>query len=106
MHKVSRLFAALLLIPLTVVPARDAYSQDKVSIETVARVLKLLEGSGYQYSKLTASAWSVSFRGEKKEKVDVLLLPDRDDLVILSVIADHAQLDGDSVALRALLKAN
>jgi hypothetical protein len=79
---------------------------NKPSIETVARVVRLLEGSGYQYSKLTQTAWSITFRGKNRETVEVLIAPDRDDLVFLSVIADRAQLDNNAVALRQLLKAN
>jgi hypothetical protein len=81
-------------------------AQDKISSDTVARVIALLEGSGYQYSKLTPNAWSMTFRGKNKASVEILIVPDRDDLVLLSVIADRTELDNNATALRQLLKAN
>jgi hypothetical protein len=75
-----------------------AQTQEKVPIETVARIVRLLEASGYQYSKLTQSAWWVSFHGKSKDVVKVIIIPDRDDLVLLSVIADRAQLDNNAAA--------
>jgi Tir chaperone protein (CesT) family len=83
-----------------------AQTQEKVSIETVARVVRLLEGSGYRYTKLTQSAWFISFKGNAKDSVEVIVTPDREDLVFLSVIADRQQLDNNAAALRELLKAN
>jgi Tir chaperone family protein CesT len=103
--KAALITAIVLLMSL---PLCDTvHAQDtKVSIETIARVVRLLEGSEYQYSKLTQTAWSIKFRGNNKDSVEVLIVPDRDDLILLSVIADHSLLDNNATALRQLLKAN
>jgi hypothetical protein len=95
----SALMAAI-VVCATAPLCNAAQTQDTVSIETVARVVRLLEGSGYRYSKLTQSAWSITFKGNSKDSVEVIVTPDRDDLVFLSVIADRAQLDNNAKALR------
>ena len=106
MVKTKRTVTAAIVLLTNLLLCEMVQAQDKANIETVARVVRLLEGSGYRYSKLTQSAWSITFQGTNKDSVEVLIVPDRDDLVLLSVIAESAQLDGNAVALRQLLKAN
>jgi hypothetical protein len=83
-----------------------AHGQSRQAPEGTGRVLRLLEGSGYQYTKLTDSAWSVSFFGKNRDTVDVIVVGDQDDVLVLSVIADRAQFDNNPAALRQLLKTN
>jgi hypothetical protein len=106
MRRAKSIFTATVLLVASELLFSPVVGQEKVSSDTVARVVKLLEGSGYQYSKLSQTAWSTTFRGKNKSSVNVLIIPDRDDLVFLSVIADREQLDDNVTALRQLLKAN
>src|SRR5258705_9270533 len=101
-----RVLVACCVAAMSVSVSSVVQAQQKASIETVARMLKLLEGSGYHYTKVTDSTWSITFKGTKKESVAVLAIADGDDLFVLSVIADRVELDNNASALRALLKGN
>jgi hypothetical protein len=96
--------AAGILFFAVLCPGTAVYGQ--TSPETAASVVRLLEGSGYRYSKLSASAWSITFTGKHKDSIQVLIIPDKMDLVLLAVIAERAQIDNNAPALRSLLKAN
>ena len=101
----NRIAAGLVLLAVTY-PGAAAYGQATNSPETMASIVRLLEGSGYRYSKLNASAWSIAFQGKHKDSIQVLIIPDKADLVALAVIAERAQLDDNAAGLRSLLKAN
>lgn len=96
--------AAGILFFAVLCPGTAVYGQ--TSPETAASVVRLLEGSGYRYSKLNASAWSITFTGKQKDSIQVLIIPDKTDLVLLAVIAERAQIDNNAAALRALLRSN
>jgi len=83
-----------------------AQGREQGSPDTVKRVTRLLEGSGFAYSKLTDAAWSVNFKGEFNDSVRVLMYPERNNLIVLSVIADKKLVDESAPALRQLLKIN
>ena len=99
----NRIAAGILFLAV-LCPGTAVYAQP--SPETAASVVRLLEGSGYRYAKLTASAWSITFTGKHKDSIQVLIIPDKTDLVLLAVIAERAKIDNNAAALRSLLKAN
>ena len=101
----NRIAAGIVLLAVAF-SGTAVYGQDKNSPETMASVVRLLESSGYRYAKLTASAWSITFQGKHKDSIQVLIIPDKADLVLLAVIAERAQLDNNAPGLRSLLKAN
>jgi hypothetical protein len=95
------------LVALLALPA-FAVAQDnqQVSPETAARIVRLIEDSGHRYSKVNSATWSVTFRGQHDNTVDVLVLCSKDSVYFLSVIADRNQIDENAAALRQLLTVN
>lgn len=100
-----RVLSAIVLVSIV---SAQAFAQgpDRATTETASRVGRYLETAGYNYSKLNATTWSVKFKGDHNDNFDVLMLSNAGNVIILTVIADRAQLDNNAPALRQLLKTN
>lgn len=95
-------FSLTLLLALAI--SSNALAQN--NSDTISRVGRYLEASGYNYSKLNAAAWSIGFKGDHNDDIDVILIANGNNLIVVSIIADKAALDTNAPALRALLKIN
>jgi hypothetical protein len=91
----------------------NAQTQNQPTLETAARVVRLLDSSGYQYTKLSPSVWSITFKGEKMPSVAVLVIPVSncsrpadEELVVEGVVALHDEVASPSEVMRLLLKLN
>lgn len=102
-----RKLAAVLMVLLLPSTAAIAQNKSEISLEAVGRVVRLLEDSGYRYSKVSSAAWSITFKGDKMTSgVPVLILADNQQLVIEGVIAEHGEVADEANAMRQLLKMN
>ncbi len=103
----KRLAAAIGLLLLSQpLAAAQGSAQDKVSPETIARVVKLLEGSGYRYTKAAEEVWSIDFKGEQRSSIRVLIIAYEQQLHIDGVIALKAEVADDPETLKQLLIMN
>jgi hypothetical protein len=102
-----RNFAAALAVLSLVSAEAIAQNQSQITLETVGRVVRLLEDSGYRYTKLSSSVWSITFKGEKMlSGVPVLVMADNQQLVIEGIIAQHGEVADAPDVMRQLLKIN
>jgi hypothetical protein len=92
-------------ILLCVSPATRAQAQTPRDSESepIARVVQLLEESGYRYTKETAWLWSVPFKATHVPSVSVWLMTSDDELIVESVIARHDRAGRLPEALRQRL---
>ena len=101
--KLARGMAVLMTI---VAASSTANGQEDSQLprEVTRRVTSILEQSGYKYSKHSESTWSMSFRGEKRAEVVVLVFAAPPDLVVEGVIAEHGEMENSAGAGHELLK--
>ncbi len=86
--------------------AAQGNAQDKVSPATIAKVVKLLEDSGYKYAKAAEEVWSIDFTGAQRPSIRVLIIAYEQQLHIDGVIALKAEVRDDPEILKQLLIMN
>jgi hypothetical protein len=88
----------------------DAHAQVSkpatIKPDTSTRVVKLLEGSGYRYEKLSNTQWLMNFEGEHLDDINVYLLVTDLELTLLAVIGAAGEIDQTAGAAQQLLRAN
>src|SRR5574341_179944 len=96
------------IVALGVCPDAGAQPAKPATIkpDTSARVVRLLEGSGYRYEKLSNTQWLMSFEGEHLEDIDVYLLVTDVELTLLAVIGAADEIDQTAGAAQQLLRSN
>ncbi len=103
--------AAAFLLTLFVLPGVAAAGQNQpqasISLETVGRVVRMLEDSGYRYTKAASSVWTITFKGDNRESVQVLVSAATNQMLIIdAVVAFEDELGNNAEALRQLLRLN
>lgn len=105
---IGRFLAAVILssiiIPVAGMPAVASAGQNDYS--TGARLLVLLEKSGYGYTKLADNVWEVEFTGKNLASFSVRLVPADDLVVFIAKIADRGNVRLEPALLVSLLEMN
>ena len=93
---------------LSVCPNARAQTSTPATIkpDTSARVVKLLEGSGYRYEKLSNTQWLMNFEGDHLEDIRVYVMVTDAEMTLLGVIGAADELDEIAGAARRLLRLN
>ena len=96
------------IVALSVCPHASAQPAKPATIkpDTSARVVRLLEGSGYRYEKLSNTQWLMNFEGDHLEDIDVYLLVTDVELTLLAVIGAADEIDQTAGAAQQLLRSN
>ena len=96
------------IVALGVCAAAHAQTSKPATIkpDTSTRVVKLLEGSGYRYEKLSNTQWLINFEGDHLEEINVYLLVTDVELTLLAVIGAADEIDQTAGAAQQLLRAN
>jgi hypothetical protein len=103
----SALVLAIALLSVTpVVMAQTPPSPDAEGRPGGARVVHLLQASGYPYTKETPWLWSVPFSGTHRPLVSVWVITNDEEVIVESVIARHEQVSHVPEMMRALLIQN
>lgn len=76
----------------------------ELSAEASERVLRLLEGTGYRYSKLSATQWLVPFDGEHRKRVEVRVIATNSVVSLVAVVAAKTEARNAAEAMGTLLK--
>lgn len=99
-------FVAVAVVVIGATASAQTTKPATIKLETSGRVLRLLEGSGYRYEKLSNTTWLLSFKGEHLESIPVYVIVTDDELTLLGVIGASSNIDKTAGAARELLKSN
>ena len=111
MKKALLLCNTFLLVTLVCAPAwaqaqkPDAPTavQDKAA---AAKVVQLLEGSGHSYTKAKDNVWVIKFKGNQREEIPVIIIYAENMLILVSVVAEKAEIKVSPDMMQKLLKLN
>jgi hypothetical protein len=97
---------ALLVVGLVIAQMSTAAEDSAIGKESAARLVRLLDGTGLQYTKYSTSAYTLTFKGDNAASVVVLVLADNRTAVVEGIIAEHVNVVSEIEVMRRLLKAN
>src|SRR5262245_3545020 len=111
MKKGFLLYNTLLLVALYCAPvwaqtqkmSGPPAAQDKAA---TAKVVQLLEASGHSYSKAKDNVWVIKFKGNQREEIPVIIIYAENMLILVSVVAEKAEVKVTPDLLQKLLKLN
>jgi hypothetical protein len=102
---VIQAIACFVAICVVVAPSHiDA--QEQLTPETVSRITRLLEGSGYRYSKVSDRSWSIVFKGAHRPSIDVFVSANNEKLALIAVVAYKKDVTNPAEAALRLLRFN
>lgn len=96
------LVAVLLLLVAQITPAQKAAAQSKAP----AKMVELLEASGYSYTKANDTVWTIPFKGKALTQFSVYVAYSSGLVVVGAVPAEKRQLKVTPELLHRLLKFN
>lgn len=94
--KLSLLICCLLLL------SAQAIGQDKPA----DKITRLLEQSGYTYTKTADNIWAIPFHGKALPDFDVFITQEKGVVVTLVLVAEKNQFKADPDLMRSLLRMN
>jgi hypothetical protein len=66
--EIARVLATIVVTAVLGFQGNEAAAgQEQLSLETVGRIARLLEGSGYRYSKISDESWKFAFEGGEQK---------------------------------------
>lgn len=104
--RASLFLAAIVALGVAADAAAQTSKPPTIKPDTSARVIKLLEGSGYRYEKLSNTQWVMNFEGDHLEEIDVYVIVTDVELTLLGVIGASGELDQIAGAAQQLLRLN
>jgi hypothetical protein len=78
-------------------------AQDKAAS---AKVVQLLEASGHSYTKAKDNVWVIKFKGNQREEIPVVIIYAENMLILVSVVAEKAEVKVTPDLMQKLLKLN
>jgi hypothetical protein len=100
------ILATVAVLAACTVANAQAPTPSTISQETSGRVLRLLEGTGYRYEKLSATTWVLNFKGDHLQSIRLYVIATDSEVTLLGVIGSSAEIDRMPGAARQLLKFN
>lgn len=106
----KKFFAALTLVTLTFIFAGSAHAQDKPKLNldkaSTAKLISMLEASGYNYAKAADNVWTIKFKGNELPEFNVVIIGHEGMIILLTVIAEKKDLKPSPEFYQKLLKFN
>lgn len=108
----SRVMRLSLIALLALSMSSNLYAQSRQepgapTKSVLEKIARLLDQSGYSYTKVDEGVWTVKFKGKAFSDFNVMIFPAADTLVVMVVVAEKKSMKGNPPEMMyKLLKSN
>ncbi len=98
-------FILLMLFAVSAI-AQTQSEEPKLDKASATKIAQLLEESGHSYGKASTNVWTVKFKGNNLEDVNVIVIGHDGMLIMVSVVAEKKDYKASPELLMKLLRLN
>jgi len=99
-------FALMALLAVSALAQTQPEPEPKLDKASAAKIAQLLEESGHAYGKASANVWTVRFKGNNLDDVNVIVIGHDGMLILVSVLAEKKDFKASPELLMKLLRLN
>lgn len=99
-------FALIVLFAVSALAQATQTEELKLDKASANKIAQLLEESGHSYGKASANVWTVKFKGNNLDDVNVIVIGHEGMLILVSVVAEKKDYKASPELLMKLLRLN
>lgn len=96
----------LMMVLASTVWAQPAQQEPALNKAVASKIVQMLEESGHSYAKASGNVWTVKFKGNNLQDVNVIVVGTDTMLVLVSVLAEKQEFKTTPESLTKLLRLN